>query len=207
MHSELPLVSCVMPTANRPTFARAAMESFRAQTYPYREMVIVDDGRRRSFLMAPDGVRYTVAHALDLGSKRNLCCSLTRGEIVVTWDDDDIYAPNRIEKQVAELLRSRADVVGSKDLDFQHQQTGEIYRYTGFEPMDCPGVTLVYRREYWRQNAFKRATMGEERAFLAQAYRTKKLHLMDVSGLITATIHPGNTSPRDVRKNPWRKVA
>lgn len=151
--------------------------------------------------------RYEVARGLDLGGKRNLCCSLARGEIIVTWDDDDLYAPTRVEKQVAELLRSGADVVGSKDLQFFDIRTCETYLYSGFEPMDCPGVTLAYRKEYWRQNPFKSAHMGEERAFLAQAYRTKKLHLMDVSKLITATIHAGNTSPRDVAKRPWSKVA
>lgn len=207
MLSEYPLVSCVMPTANRPAFARAAIKMFAEQTYPNCELVIVDDGKLPSFTAPPTNARYMVARGLDLGSKRNLCCALARGEVIATWDDDDLYAPDRIEKQVAELLRTGTDVVGGQSLEFHDQRTGERYLYSGFEPMDCPGVTLVYRKEYWRAHPFKAAQVGEERAFLAQAYRTGRLRVMDVGGLITATIHAGNTSPRDVAKRPWRKVA
>src|SRR5690606_21807539 len=41
---ELPLVSCIMPTYNRRAFAPLALEYFRRQTYPDRELIVVDDG-------------------------------------------------------------------------------------------------------------------------------------------------------------------
>ena len=40
-----PLVSCVMPTADRRRFVPQAIGYFLAQDYPNRELVIVDDGK------------------------------------------------------------------------------------------------------------------------------------------------------------------
>lgn len=199
-----------MPTAGRPTFARAAVEMFERQTYPHRELVIVDDERSPSFPLSPAGdkIRYERTRLrLDIGSKRNLCCSRTRGEIIVTWDDDDTYSDVRIERQVEALLESDAFVVGCQSLEFCHIETGERWLYEGHEPMDCPGGTLAYRKDYWRVNPFKPAQSGEERAFLAPAWAAKRLHVMEPGDIIVATIHRGNTSPRETFRKPWRKVA
>ena len=54
-------------------------------------------------------------------------------------------------------------------------ERGERYLYCGHEPLDCPGGTLMYRRQYWRDNPFQASQCGEERAFLAldEARRAK----------------------------------
>ena len=41
------LVSCVMPTHNRRDFILTAIDCFLNQTYPEKELVIVDDGSDR----------------------------------------------------------------------------------------------------------------------------------------------------------------
>ena len=40
----LPLVSCVMPTANRRPYVAQAIRYFQRQDYPNKELVILDDG-------------------------------------------------------------------------------------------------------------------------------------------------------------------
>jgi glycosyltransferase involved in cell wall biosynthesis len=40
----LPLVSCIMPTANRRAFVPRAIQYFLRQDYPEKELVILDDG-------------------------------------------------------------------------------------------------------------------------------------------------------------------
>ena len=40
-----PLVSCVMPTADRRQWVPQAIRNFQQQNYPNRELLIVDDGR------------------------------------------------------------------------------------------------------------------------------------------------------------------
>ncbi len=39
-----PLVSCIMPTANRQRFIPTAISLFLRQDYPEKELVIIDDG-------------------------------------------------------------------------------------------------------------------------------------------------------------------
>src|SRR5260221_301127 len=39
-----PMVTCIMPTANRRPFVAQAIRYFLAQDYPEKELVIVDDG-------------------------------------------------------------------------------------------------------------------------------------------------------------------
>src|SRR4030095_9083631 len=42
--TEIPLVSCIMPTYNRRLFVPQAIQYFLRQDYPRKELVIVDDG-------------------------------------------------------------------------------------------------------------------------------------------------------------------
>ena len=44
MKQHLPLVSCIMPTADRRRFVPQAIRNFLAQDYAERELVILDDG-------------------------------------------------------------------------------------------------------------------------------------------------------------------
>ncbi len=40
----VPLVSCVMATGNRTRFIPQALRCFLRQTYPNRELLVIDDG-------------------------------------------------------------------------------------------------------------------------------------------------------------------
>lgn len=101
----LPLVSCVCLTTHprRAAFLGDALVSYRAQTYPARELLVVNDGeplRSRAedvrVVNLPDrGARWTV------GEKRNVGVRLARGEYLATWDDDDVSLPERLAEQVA----------------------------------------------------------------------------------------------------------
>ena len=96
--ANFPLVSCVMPTFNRRSFIPLALTCFRSQTYPNKELVVVDDGSDSvgDLLSGLRDVHYVrVPRRMTIGAKRNLGCREGRGEIIAQWDDDDWYAPNR----------------------------------------------------------------------------------------------------------------
>jgi hypothetical protein len=42
----MPLVSVVLTTRDRPRFLSIALRCYAAQTYPHRELIVVDDGSR-----------------------------------------------------------------------------------------------------------------------------------------------------------------
>jgi glycosyltransferase involved in cell wall biosynthesis len=57
MLSDLPLVSCIMPTFNRRPFVPQAIRYFLAQDYPEKEFIIVDDGADSVADLVPDDPR------------------------------------------------------------------------------------------------------------------------------------------------------
>ena len=86
---EQPLISCLMVTANRADIARVAIECFSEQTWPNKELVIIDDGAEDySDLIASfdcaDLVRYIKLQPanprLSLGELRNLSIEEAHGE-------------------------------------------------------------------------------------------------------------------------------
>jgi glycosyltransferase involved in cell wall biosynthesis len=90
-----------------------ALRSYRQQTWPARELLVVNDGAPLASLAddvhvvnLPDrGRPWTV------GEKRNAGVRLARGVWLATWDDDDVHLPHRIEAQVGAAETWRADLV------------------------------------------------------------------------------------------------
>lgn len=111
-----PLVSCLMVTRNRCTQAICAVNSFRAQSYPARELVIIDDGQEtelEAFLsaLADPTIRYLRLpdNAATLGTLRNQAVALARGAYVCQWDDDDLADPARLSMQMTAMAAMQAD--------------------------------------------------------------------------------------------------
>jgi hypothetical protein len=86
------LVSCVMPTRDRRPLLPFAIKQFLRQDYADCELVVLDDSQTSvEDLVPPDGqIRYfRNPGGMTLGDKRNLACELSRGEVILHWDDDD----------------------------------------------------------------------------------------------------------------------
>jgi hypothetical protein len=67
------------------------------------------------------------------------------------------------------------------------------------------GTSLCYRREWWEVNKFPALQIGEDNAFVENAARRRQLVTEDAGELMYATIHPGNTSPRNKGSN-WKAL-
>jgi glycosyltransferase involved in cell wall biosynthesis len=85
------------------TEVHAALECFRQQTYPYKELVLVIDAERGVFI-ADTPTHYSA------GMARNHGIAAANGQIVAQFDPDFWHAPNRVEAQVATLAESQAHV-------------------------------------------------------------------------------------------------
>ena len=111
--SPAPLISCLMVTRGRLFPARFAIECFRQQTWPNRELVVVcaaADSELPEYLatLADPGIRYLTAPPVVLGELRNVSVDAARGELLCLWDDDDLYHPERLEFQYRQLVASDA---------------------------------------------------------------------------------------------------
>lgn len=112
-----PLVSVIVPTHNRPDMLAEALASVRAQTFDDYEIIVVSNGetpenraRSRAAAAAHD-CRWSALDAGSVSAARNLGISRARGEWIAFLDDDDLWRPAKLERQLADAGRTGADML------------------------------------------------------------------------------------------------
>lgn len=132
--SSVPAVSVILPTFNRPAYLREAIASVRKQSFDDWELVIADDGSGaevREYLHTlhdPPRIRVlTLEHTGNPPAVRNRALREARGEYVAFLDSDDIWLPDKLQRQLA-ALRARTD---------------RAWSYTGFTLIDSRGAPLA----------------------------------------------------------------
>jgi len=201
--ASMPLVSCIMPTCDRPGWLLQSVAYFRRQDYPARELIIVDDGRQPVQPLLPCDPRIRVLRLerrTSIGVKRNLACEAAAGEFIAHWDDDDWYAPSRLSAQAAPLLEGAADITAFDNTLFFDL---EGWRFWHCEPAlyrqlfagAVHGGTLMFRRRlHDRATRYPDAWLAEDAAFLKAAMRRgARLHAVDGSGLYLYLRHGANS--------------
>ncbi|HWM89374.1 MAG TPA: glycosyltransferase [Thermoanaerobaculia bacterium] len=208
MPDDLPLVSCVMPTADRRKWVPQAIRYFQRQDYPHRELVILDDGREPVEDLIPDDprIRYRrLGGRRTLGAKRNLCVAESRGDLILHWDDDDWMAPHRIRCQVEALLGAGAEVCGQPRMLFHELSTGRTWLFVypdGWQRPWLAGGSLLYTKEFWSRSPFPDVQVGSDTAFVWSQRLDGAVALADCE-LYVAMIHRRNTSPKLVDDPSW----
>ncbi len=106
-----PLISCLMVTRGALFPAWFAIAGFLAQSQAARELVIVSDSPSPDLVahiaaLSNPHIRLIHSTPAPLGSLRNIAVAEARGQIVAQWDDDDLYAPDRLTAQLAALRQS-----------------------------------------------------------------------------------------------------
>ena len=206
-----PLVSCIMPTRDRPAFVAQALRYFLRQDYPERELVVVDDGSRAVAELLPDDDRFhyvRLDRRTSLGRKRNLACKVARGELIAHWDDDDWMSSRRLSLQVEALLAAGADACGAEELLHYGIEAGEAWLHRAprnGRPVLALG-TLLLRRDAWSAAPYAEVDVGECQPLLTAA----RLVALADSSFYVALDHRGALSarPSDGRRpRPVRDVA
>ncbi|MDD3410749.1 MAG: glycosyltransferase family 2 protein, partial [Eubacteriales bacterium] len=110
-HGGKPLVSCIITTYKREfSMLKSAIESVRAQTYQPLEWYVVSDNAPDSEYakQVAEGMReYPDGHLIQLPKNsgaqvaRNTGILQSRGEFIACLDDDDLWTPEKIEKEMA----------------------------------------------------------------------------------------------------------
>jgi glycosyltransferase involved in cell wall biosynthesis len=106
-------VSVVIPTHNRPDMLRGAIESVLGQTYPVREIIVVDNGRPKETerVVKEFGVPIILVRSPVPGpsTSRNRGVEISRGDYVAFLDDDDLWHPDKLAVQM-DFLEKHPDV-------------------------------------------------------------------------------------------------
>lgn len=193
-----PHISCIMPTGNRNRFVVNASVNFLTQRTEWdTELIIVDDGDVPSEFMLNDRIKYVYLPGrprLSTGEKRNIAARLATAPIVMHWDDDDWYAPTRIQDQMHFHLCSRKAVSGYHSLLYYREHDGATFQYDdpGFRP-HIAGTSLCYEKEFWLKHPFHDRQVGEDFVFTVEARRNDELASKDGREFVVARIHDSNT--------------
>ena len=204
----MPLVSCIMPTANRRRFVPEAIRLFLAQDYLEKELVILDDGEDSVADLIPSHpqIRYLRNQLRQpIGVKRNLACAAAQGDVIAHWDDDDWYASWRLSRQVAELVGGEADLCGLDRMLFLDAAARRAWEYVypaGRTPW-VYGATMGYRKSVWQRNPFPEVGVGEDTRFIANL-RGARLRALPETDMFVGLIHSANTSPKRTHDPRWR---
>lgn len=103
-----PLVSVIIPTHNRAELVSKAVESALGQTYKNIEIIVVSDGSTdntddvlEEITKKNENVKYISYHPNKGGNvARNTGIKNAMGKYVAFLDDDDVWLPKKLEKQV-----------------------------------------------------------------------------------------------------------
>ncbi|MFH1738507.1 MAG: glycosyltransferase family 2 protein [bacterium] len=111
-----PTVSVVVTHWNHTKLLRAALDSLTAQTVPPAEVIIVDDGTEDapsvSAVIASCPVRPIVVYLphRGIGSALNTAVSIMRANVLCWLPADDLWMPNKLERQ-REFAERHSDCV------------------------------------------------------------------------------------------------
>src|SRR5665647_114105 len=109
------LVTVIIPCYNQGKFLSDTINSILIQTYPYFEIIIVNDGSTDvETLEVLDQCKWdktSIFHIENSGVSiaRNTAISHAKGKYILPLDGDDIIAPTYLEKAV-KVLESKPDV-------------------------------------------------------------------------------------------------
>ena len=168
MAPEHPLVSAIVATRDRPGLLEIALRCYDRQTYPNRELIVVDDGDAapadRAAIEAVGGRLMTTAPGTPLGTKLNLGAQAANGFFCQKMDDDDWYAPTFMETMVQSAFASwtivRRPTIGVlMGFLFFDVARWEVRHST---PENAPGATLFFEREVWEEHPFRGVPRDED---------------------------------------------
>lgn len=162
-----PLISVIIPTFNRAALLQGSVQTVLAQTHRPLELIIVNDGssddtpsvlnaletKARAANVEP--VFITQANA-GPAAARNAGLKLAHGEFIGFHDDDDVWYPAKLERQLRALAESGADACSCLTLNTASGETvpkDAAKLFSGHNPAayvrgetDCSIISILFAR-------------------------------------------------------------
>jgi glycosyltransferase involved in cell wall biosynthesis len=138
-----PTVSILIPCYNADRWIAQAIDSALNQTYPHKEVIVVDDGSTDRSLdiikSFGDRIRWETGENQGGNATRNRLLNLSIGEWVQYLDADDYLLPDKVEKQVEFLARnSEAEVIYSPHITEELNEQGIVHQPPALANLSLP---------------------------------------------------------------------
>lgn len=139
-----------MPAFNSERYIASAIRSILNQTYKNIELIVYDDGSSDGTRKVIEGfsdlrmVKIFVDTNLGVVAARNHMLDIARGEYIALMDSDDLAHVERLERQLAAILKNKLDICGTSQFVL-NQLTGEIKRsHDKFQDADLRALLTIY---------------------------------------------------------------
>lgn len=127
------LVSVIITTYNRPDYLAETLKSVVGQTYESLEIIVVDDGsatnEAEKVCASVHACKYYKIKNQGVAAARNYGLKQATGDYIAFLDDDDLWLPHKIAKQVL-LLEAHSDFdlthCPCEIIDEHSKKTGQI---------------------------------------------------------------------------------
>jgi len=180
-----PLISIVVPTRDRPDFARLAVEGLRRQSFDDFEVIVSDNALHRRFEPDPsifDGVKFRyvqVPRPLWMADHYEFAVGHARGRYVGVQGDKSVLVANALERVAREIRDGAPDTVS--------------WRVGNYNPSTSDpaghGYAVVPRRE---DPGSTRVPANEALEFLIATYLEPRFaadHQLEIRGSIYHGVH------------------
>ena len=143
------MVSIIIPTYNRGQMIGDAIKSALRQTYPNKEVIVVDDDstdNTRSVVESFPEVKYLCQPHGRQAAARNNGWRHSNGKYIATLDSDDRWEPEFLKTCIAFLEKEKLDFVFAN----WHQQRieGDTYDFLSNDPLLKPYLKKI-RNDSW----------------------------------------------------------
>lgn len=150
----MPLVSVVMPVYNSATTLGAAVRSVLTQTHADLELLVTDDRSTdesmdllREFAEKDSRVRPERAPEQGgAGKARNLALQRARGDYVAFLDSDDMWLPEKLEKQLAFAAEGDAPLTFTSYYKMDADHAGESTEWVPNDRIIRARAHVTYRQ-------------------------------------------------------------
>lgn len=158
-------VSIVMPVYNGAKYIEQAIDSVLKQTYPFIELIVIDDGSTDAtpnIIQRYQNIKYVRQVNQGPSAARNLGVKLSKGKYIAMMDADDLSKPTRIEEKIEimehnphiDFIYCDVDVIDSNNQFLYRLESEELFNnasdalaYMLYRQFIPNPVTIFSRRE------------------------------------------------------------
>jgi len=158
-----PLISVIIPAYNGAAYLAEAIQSVLNQTYPHFEIWVIDNGSKDQTAQIAKSfqkVQYVYLRVAHTALARNKGILLARGSFFAFLDQDDLWRPDKLAKQLAYFKKNPAlsGVICQQQMVLQEGHSKPHWLKKEFleipQPAYFPSALLVKRTAFEQTNLF-----------------------------------------------------
>jgi glycosyltransferase involved in cell wall biosynthesis len=212
-----PTISAVLTVYNGEDHLAQALDAVLSQTSPPDEVVVVDDGSTDGTARVLDGYgsAIRVVHQPNAGHPAGFNRGFleARSEYVARCDADDIWAPEKLERQRAALQAhpqvdicfTAASTFGRIEQPFSSHPGSGILAPEAFarrlyrRNMVCSSSTVIRRATFERLGPFCEPLITEDYEYWMRALKAGAVFFYEPRTLVSYRLHDGNVTNKRLR--------